>query len=40
MIRDRLRADVVRLARDLIAVDTTNPPGRETAAARDLIFAI
>ena len=31
-----LRDEVVGLARDLIRVDTTNPPGRETAAARVL----
>ena len=32
-VEDDLRTEVLSLCRSLIRVDTTNPPGRETAAA-------
>lgn len=31
-----LRSETLKLARDLIRIDTSNPPGRETSAARHL----
>jgi acetylornithine deacetylase/succinyl-diaminopimelate desuccinylase-like protein len=36
MIETDLRAETARLLADLIRIDTTNPPGNETAAAEHL----
>src|SRR6478609_7679749 len=37
MIETDLRAETARLLADLIRIDTTNPPGNETAAAQNLV---
>src|SRR6478735_4660473 len=36
MVETDLRAETARLLADLIRIDTTNPPGNETAAAEHL----